>query len=78
MAKTAAPVKGETLTAYCFKTKEKNVPMLNAVINVTNGKFIAQGVDEGGNKMTTICSETNARAHVAAGRAKAGKGFPKK
>jgi hypothetical protein len=77
MAKTAASAKGETLVAYCFKTKEKNVPMLNAVINVTNGKFIAQGIDESGNKMTTICSETNAKNHVKAGRAKAGKGFPK-
>jgi len=77
MAKEATKEIPQTLTAYCFKTKEKNVPMLKAVINVTNGKFIAQGVDAAGNKMTTICSETNAKAHVKAGRAKAGTNFPK-
>lgn len=77
MSKTATKEAPTTLTAYCFKTKEKNVPMLKAVINVTNKKFIAQGVDAAGNKMTTICSEVNAKAHVKAGRAKAGQNFPK-
>ena len=43
------------ITAYCMKTKEKNVKMLNAVITVTaKGGCMAQGVDANGNKMTTM------------------------
>ena len=49
------------LTAYCMKTKEKNVPMMDAVITkTTRGGYMAQGNDGKGNKMTTMLSEANA------------------
>ncbi len=49
------------LTAYCMKTKEKNVPMQNAVITKTSrGGYMAQGDDGKGNKMTTMLSEATA------------------
>jgi hypothetical protein len=49
------------LTAYCMKTKEKNVPMMDAVITkTTRGGYMAQGNDGKGNKMTTMLSEATA------------------
>ena len=49
------------LKAYCMKTKEKNVPMQDAVISKTSrGGYMAQGTDGKGNKMTTMLSEANA------------------
>ena len=49
------------LTAYCMKTKEKNVPLMDAVITkTTRGGYMAQGNDGKGNKMTTMISEANA------------------
>lgn len=49
------------ITAYCMKTKEKNVPMQDAVISKTaRGGYMAQGHDGKGNKMTTMLSEENA------------------
>jgi hypothetical protein len=49
------------LKAYCMKTKEKNVPMQEAVISKTSrGGYMAQGTDGKGNKMTTMLSEANA------------------
>ena len=59
------------LTAYCMKTKEKNVPMQNAVITKTSrGGYMAQGDDGKGNKMTTMLSEANALQAVKDGVAK--------
>ncbi|HTO15313.1 MAG TPA: hypothetical protein VLZ83_06065 [Edaphocola sp.] len=53
--------KSKMLTAYCLKTKEKNVPMHNAVISKTSrGGFIAKGEDESGNKMSAILGEAKA------------------
>ncbi len=44
-----------TLTAYNVKTKEKNVPILDAVITKTaKGAYMAQGNDGKGNKLTTL------------------------
>lgn len=63
------------ITAYCVKTKEKNVPMLKAVIDVTKGRYIAKGVDADGNKMTAIMSGDNAKAQIKAGNAKKGEGW---
>jgi hypothetical protein len=61
------------LTAYCMKTKEKNVPMQDAVITKTSrGGYMAQGHDGKGNKMTTMLSEANAVKAVADGVAKKG------
>ena len=59
------------LTAYCMKTKEKNVPMQDAVITKTSrGGYMAQGHDGKGNKMTTMLSEANALQAVKDGVAK--------
>lgn len=59
------------LTGYCMKRKEKNVPILNAVLAKTaKGAFLAKGVDEFGNKMTTIVNAAKAAALVEAGIAK--------
>ena len=83
-SKTAtAPAKGATkktaafdgITAYCVKTKEKNVPMLNAVIDLSNGKYIAKGVDADGNKLTAITSKANAEKWIAEGHAAPGVGL---
>lgn len=59
------------LTAYCMKTKEKNVPMEEAVITKTSrGGYMAQGNDGKGNKMTTMLSEANALKAIKDGVAK--------
>jgi hypothetical protein len=59
------------LTAYCMKTKEKNVPMQDAVITKTaRGGYMAQGHDGKGNKMTTMLNEATALEAVKNGVAK--------
>ncbi len=59
------------LTAYCMKTKEKNVPLQDAVITKTaRGGYMAQGHDGKGNKMTTMLSEATALEAVKNGVAK--------
>jgi hypothetical protein len=59
------------ITAYCMKTKEKNVPMLDAVITKTaRGGYMAQGNDGKGNKMTTMLGEAAALEAVKNGVAK--------
>lgn len=61
------------IKAYCLKTKEKNVPMLDAVIEKTSkGGYIAKGHDGKGNKMSAILSETNANEAIKNGVAKKG------
>lgn len=63
----------EMLTAYCMKTKEKNVPMHDAVITKTSrGGYMAQGNDGKGNKMTTMLGEERALKAVKEGVAKKG------
>jgi hypothetical protein len=63
----------QMITAYCMKTKEKNVPMQNAVITKTSrGGYMAQGDDGRGNKMTTMLSEARALQAVQEGVAKKG------
>jgi hypothetical protein len=53
--------KSKMITAYCLKTKEKDVPMENAVISKTaKGGYIAKGDDGKGNKMSAIMSEAKA------------------
>lgn len=62
-----------TLTAYNVKTKEKNVPILDAVITKTaRGAYMAQGNDGKGNKLTTLMAEAKALACIKAGIAKQG------
>ena len=61
------------LTAYCLKTKEKNVPMQDAVVTKTaRGGFMAQGHDGKGNKMTAILGEAKALKAIEDGVAKQG------
>jgi hypothetical protein len=61
------------IKAYCLKTKEKNVPMQDAVITKTSrGGYIANGNDGKGNKMAAILSETKAMQAIQDGVAKKG------
>jgi hypothetical protein len=54
-----------------MKTKEKNVPMQEAVISKTaRGGYMAQGNDGKGNKMTTMMGEAAALEAVKNGVAK--------
>ncbi len=60
--------KSKMLTAYCMKTKEKNVPMYKAVINKTaRGTFMAKGEDENGNRMSAIVGKDKAMQAIADG-----------
>ncbi len=60
-----------TLTAYNVKTKEKNVPIQEAVISKTaKGGYIAKGHDGKGNKLTALLGEAKALAAIKAGLAK--------
>ena len=61
------------LTAYNVKTKEKNVPIQDAVITKTaKGAYMAQGHDGKGNKLTTLLNQEKAMAAIQAGIAKQG------
>ncbi len=56
------------IKAYCMKTKEKNVPMQDAVISKTaRGGYMAQGHDGKGNKMTTMMNEAAANEAIKNG-----------
>jgi len=62
-----------TLTAYNVKTKEKGVPIKDAVITKTaKGAYMAQGNDGNGNKLTTLLGAEKALAAIEAGIAKKG------
>ncbi len=61
------------IKAYCLKTKEKNVPMQDAVITKTaRGGYMAAGHDGKGNKMAAILGEAKALQAIADGVAKKG------
>jgi ABC-type hemin transport system substrate-binding protein len=61
------------LTAYNVKTKEKNVPIKDAIITKTaKGAYMAQGNDGKGNKLTTLLGEAKALEAIKAGVAKQG------
>jgi hypothetical protein len=61
------------ITAYNVKTKEKNVPMQDAVISKTErGGYIAKGHDGKGNKLTSLLGEAKALTAIKAGTAKQG------
>ena len=56
------------ITAYNVRTKQKGCIMLNAVISKTaKGAYMAQGVSEDGQKLTTLMNKEKAEAAVAAG-----------
>ncbi|MXV16260.1 hypothetical protein [Hufsiella ginkgonis] len=63
------------ITAYSVKTKTKNVPMVDPVIDVKSGRYIATGTDGAGNKMAAILSKAKAEEHIAGGAAKKGSGW---
>lgn len=75
VTKTTVNAKSTGIVAYCVKTKEKNVPMLNAVIDVKSGKYVAVGVDAAGNKMAAIMNKATAEEHIKAKHAKKGTGW---
>ena len=61
------------ITAYCLKTKEKNVPMHEAVITKTaKGGYMAGGHDGKGNKMAAILNEAKALKAIEDGVATKG------
>lgn len=65
--------KSKMITAYCLKTKEKNVPMHDAVITKTaRGGYMASGNDGKGNKMAAILGEAKALQAIKDGVAKKG------
>ncbi|MGN6640273.1 MAG: hypothetical protein ACTHJ8_15295 [Mucilaginibacter sp.] len=63
------------ITAYSVKTKTKNVPMIDPVIDVKSGRYIASGKDSSGNKMSAIMSKATAEEHIKKGNAKKGTGW---
>jgi ABC-type hemin transport system substrate-binding protein len=65
------------ITAYSVKTKTKNVPMVDPVINVKSGRFIAVGKDADGNNMAAILGKAKAEEHIKNGQAKKGEGWEK-
>ncbi len=61
------------LTAYNVKTKEKNVPIQDAVVTRTSkGGYMVQGNDGKGNKLTALVGEAKALEAIKAGTAKQG------
>jgi hypothetical protein len=63
------------ITAYSVKTKKKDVPMVDAVIDVKSGRYIATGKDSEGNKMAAILGKAKAEEHIKNGHAKKGTGW---
>jgi hypothetical protein len=66
---------GGGITAYSVKTKTKNVPMIDPVIDIKSGRYIASGKDSAGNKMSAIMSKATAEEHIKNGNAKKGSGW---
>ncbi|MGZ3927458.1 MAG: hypothetical protein ACXVJG_10925 [Mucilaginibacter sp.] len=64
---------GSGITAYSVKTK--NVPMIDPVIDIKSGRYIASGKDSAGNKMAAIMSKATAEGHIQSGNAKKGTGW---
>ncbi|MCW3073304.1 MAG: hypothetical protein JWP69_373 [Flaviaesturariibacter sp.] len=63
----------DQLTAYNVKTKEKGVPIMDAVVTKTaKGAYMVQGHDGKGNKLTTLCNEAKALQAIKDGVAKQG------
>jgi len=63
------------ITAYSVKTKEKNVPIVDPVIDIKSGRYIASGKDAAGNKLSAIMSKATAEGHISSGTAKKGTGW---
>jgi len=54
------------LTAYCLKTKTKNVPFAGkpTLSKTSRGGYILKGQDKAGNKMSAIISESTANEAI--------------
>lgn len=65
-----APEETIVLTAYCPKTKQRNVPMLNATIIKFQNTYMAKGDDGQGNKMSVILKKEKALKAIEQGVAK--------
>ena len=63
------------ITAYSVKTKTKHVPIIDPVIDIKSGRYIASGKDSAGNKLSAIMSKASAEAHIEKGNAKKGTGW---
>lgn len=64
------------LTAYCLKTKTKNVPFEGTpVINKNGNRYMAQGTNKSGYAMAKIMGEAAALEAIKSGDAKKGKGW---
>ena len=75
MAKAKKEEASGGITAYSVKTKTKNVPMVDPVINVKSGRYIAVGKDADGNNMAAILGKAKAEEHIKNGNAKKGEGW---
>lgn len=49
--------------------------MINPVIDVKSGRYIATGTDSEGNKMAAIMGKATAEEHIKNGNAKKGSGW---
>ena len=60
------------LTAYCLKTKTKNVPFAGkpSLEKTSKGGFILKGMDKDGNKMCSLMNEAKALKAIEDGLAK--------
>ncbi|GAA4309422.1 hypothetical protein GCM10023149_03710 [Mucilaginibacter gynuensis] len=63
------------ITAYSVKTKTKNVPIVDPVIDVKSGRYIATGKDKDGNNLAAILGKAKAEEHIKNGNAKKGSGW---
>ena len=59
------------LTAYCMKTKQKNVPFSGkpTIEKTSRGGYCIKGQDKDGNKMAAIVSEATANEAIKKGEA---------
>ncbi len=57
------------LTAYCLKTKQKNVPFVGKpeLSKTSRGGYILKGLDADGNKMSAIVSKDKAEEAIRLG-----------
>jgi hypothetical protein len=57
------------LTAYCLKTRQKNVPFVGKpeLTKTSRGGFMLKGQDSAGNKMSAIISKEKAEESIKLG-----------
>lgn len=60
--------KAEGIQGYCMKTKQMET-LVDPVIHITNGRYIAKGETEDGHKVTSIMSKDSAEEAVDNGLA---------